>query len=191
MTGVNSFPLHTIETAPAVSKSYLIAAKDRLGFVPNLYAYMAETPAGLEALSQLANIFSRTTFSEAQRHLLLLTASVENRCTFCVAAHTFGATAGRVEAGTIAAIRSGGPVENAQDAALVAFVRCMIRERGFMPESELQAFLNAGFTPRHALEAIVGVTLKILTNYVNHMTHTELNPELRLHAWEPSAGPSP
>src|ERR1700730_11151337 len=154
MTSVNPFPLHTIETAPAASKPYLTASKERLGFVPNLYAYMAETPVGMEALSQLASLFSRTTFSEAQRHLLLLTASVENRCTFCVAAHTFGATAGGIDAGTVAAIRSASPVENAQDAALVQFVRCMIRERGFMPESELQAFLNSGFTARHALEAI-------------------------------------
>ena len=184
MTSVNCFPLHTIETAPAESKPHLITANERLGFVPNVYAYMAEAPVSLEALSQLAKIFSRTGFSEAQRHLLLLTGSVENRCTFCVAAHTFGATAGGVKSDTVAAIRSGSPIEDARDAALVAFVRCVIRQRGFVSESELQAFLDSGFTPRHALEAIVGVTLKILTNYINHMTHTELNPELRAHAWE-------
>lgn len=184
------FPLHTIETAPAGSKPHLLAAKERLGFVPNLYAYMAEAPASLEALSQLAESFRRTGFSESERHLLLLTGSVENKCTFCVAAHTFGAAAGGVESDTVAAVRSGTRIENARDAALVAFVRCVIRERGFVPDSELQAFLDSGYTPRHALEAIVGVTLKILTNYVNHMTHTELNPELRLHAWEPSADQS-
>ena len=187
MTTSTRFPQHTLETAPAESQPYLKASKEKLGFVPNVYAYLAETPVGMEAVSQLAKLFSRTTFTEAQRNLLLLTASVENSCRFCVAAHTFGATAGGVDPATITAIRSGEPVINAQDAALAGFVRCMIRERGQVPESELQKFLDSGFTPRQALEVTVGVALKVLTNYVNHLTHTEVNPQLHAHAWEPGS----
>lgn len=177
------FPLHTIESAPAESKPYLLAAGQKRGFVPNVYAHMAEAPIALEALTQLTALFSRTGFTERQQHILLLTASVENRCTFCVAAHTMGAEAGGVAPEAVAAIRDDGSIENPQDAALVAFVRTVIRERGFVPENDLQAFLRSGFTPRHVLEAIVGVSLKILTNYINHITHTELNLEISAHAW--------
>lgn len=181
---MDRFPLHTIESAPADSKPHLIRAKESFGFVPNVYAHMAEAPAALEALAGLAAAFGRTSLTETQRHLLFLAASVENRCTFCVAAHTRGAIAGGASPQAITAIRSGSQVEQPQDAALVAFVRCVIVERGFVPDSDLRAFLETGFTHRHALEVIVGVTLKILTNYINHLAHTELNPEIGAHAWE-------
>lgn len=91
---MNSFTLHTLETAPAESKALLTAVATRFGFLPNVYAYLAEAPVALEALAQLSAIFSRTSLTEPQRHLLLLTSSVENQCSFCVAAHTRGAKAG-------------------------------------------------------------------------------------------------
>ena len=35
---MSRFPLHMIESAPADSKLHLLDAKQRLGFVPNVYA---------------------------------------------------------------------------------------------------------------------------------------------------------
>lgn len=179
----SNFPLHTIESAPADSKPHLLAAKQMRGFVPNVYAHMAEAPITLEALAQLSLLFSRTDFTDEERHLILLTASVENQCTFCVAAHTMGAQAAGVAPEDIVAIRNDGAIENPRAAGLVRFVRTAVRERGFVPEDNLQEFLESGFTHRQALETIVGVVLKILTNYINHTTHTELNSELSAHAW--------
>lgn len=181
---MSRFPRHTIESAPAESKPHLLAASQMRGFVPNVYAYMAEAPITLEALAQLATLFNRSGFTESERHLILLAASVENRCTFCVAAHTMGAQVGGVAPNDIAAIRNGATANDPRDAALVAFVRTVIRDRGLVAENDLQTFLDSGFTQRHALETIVGVTLKILTNYINHMTHTDLNPEISAHVWE-------
>ncbi|MGK7754175.1 MULTISPECIES: hypothetical protein [unclassified Roseovarius] len=42
MTGI---PTHTIASAPAEAKPILQAALNGYGFVPNLYATMAEAPA--------------------------------------------------------------------------------------------------------------------------------------------------
>jgi alkylhydroperoxidase family enzyme len=84
---------------------------------------------------------------------------------------------------SIESIRKGDSPERAEDAAMVSFVRAVIRSRGFVSEAELKAFFDHGFTPRNALEVVLGVTLKIMTNYTNHITHTELNPELSVYAW--------
>ena len=177
------FPLHTVETASADATPHLATVTRRFGFLPNVYAHLAEAPVALEALLQLGTFFSRTSLTEQQRHVLLLTSSVENRCSFCVAAHTRGARYGGLSDDTITALRDGDLPDDPSDAALVTFVRTLIRARGFVSDHGLNEFFAAGFTHQHALEVVLGVTLKLLTNYVNHITHTELNAELTEYAW--------
>jgi hypothetical protein len=46
-----SFQIHTTETAPEKSKEILESVKSKLGFVPNLYAVMAESPELAASLS--------------------------------------------------------------------------------------------------------------------------------------------
>lgn len=180
------FPLHSVETAPEESRPLLSTVTARFGFLPNVYAHLAEAPQVLDGLLQLSALFSRTSLTEKQRHLLLLTSSVENQCTFCVAAHTRGAVAGGVSTESVEAIRKGAVPETAEDAVMVRFVREMIRSRGFVPDAELAAFFERGFTPRNALEVVLGVALKIVTNYANHITHPELNHQLAPYAWKQS-----
>ena len=43
------FTAHTLDTAPQASRKILQNAEKQLGFIPNLYAAMAESPATLEA----------------------------------------------------------------------------------------------------------------------------------------------
>ena len=119
---MSTFPLHTIDTAPSDAKELLAGITMRFGFLPNVYAHLAEAPAALEGLLQLSTIFMRTSLSERQRHVLMLTSSVENSCTFCVTAHTRGAIAGGLPQQSIAAIRDRSLPENAEDAAMVSFV---------------------------------------------------------------------
>jgi len=49
---MSSFPLHTLETAPPESKALLTTIATRFGFLPNVYAYLAEAPVALEARSR-------------------------------------------------------------------------------------------------------------------------------------------
>jgi len=181
---MNPFPLHTLETAPPESKPLLASVEARFGFLPNVYAHIAEAPVVLEALLQLSAIFARTSLTERHRHVLLLASSVENRCTFCVAAHTRGAQAAGIDADVITSIRDGLVPGAAEDAAMVTFVRALIGSRGFVSDDDLNVFFQQGFTPRHALEVVLGVTVKILTNYCNHVTDTELNPQLAPYVWK-------
>ncbi len=40
-----------------------------------------------------------------------------------------------------------------------------------------------GFDRGQALEVVLGVSMKTLSNYANHLTGTGTNPELAAHAW--------
>jgi AhpD family alkylhydroperoxidase len=49
---------------------------------------MAEAPALVTAYTTLSRIFEETSFSPAERQVVLLTVSYENGCEYCVAAHS-------------------------------------------------------------------------------------------------------
>lgn len=66
-------------------------------------------------------------------------------------------------------------------------LRRSARDRGWVPESEVKAFVDAGFSEAQVLDVITAVALKTLSNYSNHITNPALNPELEKFAWEPDA----
>lgn len=178
------FTAHTQETAPETSKQILGAVEQKMGFVPNLFAYIAESPAAIQAYVQLDQLLNQTDLAGQDLQLVLLTTSVTNRCEFCVAAHTAGATKAKVDADTLAAVRRGDNPSNAKQAALVQFVRTLVNERGWAPEASVQAFLDAGYSRENVFDVTTAVGLKTLSNYSNHMAQPELNPELEQFRWD-------
>lgn len=182
------FPLHTPESAPEAARAKLKAGKDRFGFVPNLYAHLAEAPTALDAYFDLSAQFEKTSFNPIERQVILLTASVENGCEFCVAVHSMMARKmAKAPDAVVDALRDRKPVPDAKLEALAAFTRTMVQERGWVVGAPLTAFLSAGFTPRQALEVVLGVTMKTLSNYANHLTETTVNPEFADEAWTRAA----
>lgn len=181
---MSQYTQHTPESAPAGSRSILDAAKNSLGFVPNLYATMAESPAVLEGYTTLSRIFGKASFDETERQVILLTASFENGCDYCMAAHSTIAAGGGVADDVITALRDGAPIGDARLDALARFARLVVQERGWVGESALEAFLAAGFTRAQALEVVLGVGLKTISNYVDHLAEPPLDSAFEAQAWK-------
>ncbi|MDZ7839909.1 MAG: carboxymuconolactone decarboxylase family protein [Gammaproteobacteria bacterium] len=181
------FTTHTPDTAPAESAQVLKGVQEKMGFVPNLFAHIAESPTATKAYAQLSELLGQSSLSPQELQIALLATSVENRCHFCVAAHTAGGTKAKVSQQTLDAIRSETAPDDAKDAALVQFVRRVVRDRGWVPESEVKAFVDAGYSEAQILDVITAVALKTLSNYSNHLTNPALNPELEKFTWEPEA----
>lgn len=179
------FDPHTTETAPVESAEVLKSVQAKMGFVPNLYAQLAESPTATQAYAQLSELLGQSSLSPQQLQITLLTTSVENQCHFCVAAHTAGGTKAGVDRETLDAIRAGGTPEDPQESALVKFVRSVVRERGWVTDADLRAFLDSGFSEAQVLDVITAVAMKTLSNYTNHITSPALNPELEKFAWNP------
>lgn len=178
------FKTHTPETAPEGARDLLKAQKDKLGFVPNLYGNLAESPSALKAYLQMTEIFAGSSLSTAERHVVWLAAAAENECHYCVAAHTGMAKSGRVDDAVIEAIREGDPIADDRLEALRVFTETVIRERGWAPEEEVAAFIEAGFTRENVLEVVLGVAHKTLSNYVNHITGTALDKKFGQFSWD-------
>jgi len=185
---MTQFTLHTLETAPAEAQANLAAAKKKMGFVPNLFAKMAESPALLEAYLTLDGILAKTSLSPVEQQAALLAISADNQCNFCVAAHTGGIKQAGADDALVEDLRSLQSPNDPKLAALVRFARHLNTTRGWAEQAELDAFMSAGYAQQQALELIIACALKTLSNYTNHMAETPLNDELAALAWEaPSA----
>ena len=55
-----------------------------------------------------------------------------------------------------------------------------------MSYADLQKFLAAGYEPAQVFEVLVGVAMKTLSNYSNHIADTPLDTQLQPLAWEPT-----
>src|ERR1700712_5067306 len=78
----------TVATAPEASKPVLEGIQKAFGFIPNLMATFANNPAVLQGYLALDGAFEKGSFTPVERQVILLSASVENDCNYCVAAHS-------------------------------------------------------------------------------------------------------
>lgn len=172
------FTPYTLKSASPDAQAILQGIKTAYGFVPNLFSYMAEAPVTLEAYLALNKLIAKSSLTPAQAQTALLAVSLENKCDFCSTAHrAMGKKAG-TNTGTVESLIHGTQIADAQDRALVELTQTIVRERGWVPDVQLESFFAAGFTKQHVFEVILIVTIKTLSNYSNHLTKPDVNPEL-------------
>ncbi len=184
---MTEFKLHDTNSAPADARAKLEGAQQAMGFIPNIFAKMAEAPTTIEAYQTLDKLLGDTSLSAVEVETVLLATSVYNRCHFCVAAHSGRAKQAGMDEGDLEALRGGGQLPTPRLNALAEFTRAVVDKRGWVSEEEVQQFLDAGFTQQQVLEVILGVTIKTLSNYTNHIVGTPLNKELEPLAWNDAA----
>lgn len=183
-----SLPLRTIEDPnPAVSDP-LKAAQAGMGMVPNMYAAMANLPALLETYNHGYGKFrAEAGFTPVEQEVVFLAISRFNGCHYCVAAHSFvGDMMSKVPTEVTDAIREGRPVPDARLEALRAFAHAMTESRGNPTPEQAKAFLNAGYSEEHILGIVLAISVKVISNYSNHIFHTELDPGFAGRAWSPA-----
>lgn len=173
------FIKHTLDSAPVESRPLLIGIKAAFGFVPTMFEYMAEAPTTIEAYLKLNELISKTSFTVSDQQVALMAVSVENNCEFCIKAHKAIGKMKGANIETLIALSEGAPVLNSKDNALIEFVRLVVRNRGRLTIADQEKFLNAGFTQQNILEVMLIVSIKTLSNYINHLTLPEVNAELK------------
>ncbi len=184
---MSHFKQHSSDTAPSGSTSTLKKIEKEMGFIPNLYRYMAESPAALKSYLDLSDIFAESSLSKKYQQILLLAISRKNECEFCVAAHTMlSIKVAKVDQEIIETIRNGHPTGDKQIDALITFANEVVEHRGWLKEGTVEQFLEAGFSQANVLDIIVGVSLKTLSNYTNHITQTTTNDEMSDFSWSKS-----
>lgn len=180
---MSEFKLHDQSTAPDEAKPLLQNSEKAFGMIPNLHAVMAESPQVLEAYQTLHRLFENSSLSADERNVIWLTISTANECHYCVPAHTAIAKSQGLDDAEIERLRDQSPLEDAKLEALRQFTLALVKKRGAVDAAEVDAFLEAGFDRRQLLEAILGVSQKVLSNYVNHVAETPVDKPFEKFAW--------
>jgi uncharacterized peroxidase-related enzyme len=172
---MTNFNVHTHASAPEKSKGLLKTWQEKLGFLPNVFGVMAESPALLKGYSELWGAYDSGSFSPAERCIINMTIDSLNGCGYCVAAHTtIGEKAG-VPKDVLTALREEKPLKDAKWEALRLFVISVMKKMGRADGRDLEAFYKAGYTKAHVLEVVLGISVVTIGNYVNHIAAPELD----------------
>ncbi len=181
-------PAQTIESAEGTAKTLLSEAKAQVGFVPNMYAGMVNSPGLLETYLLGYERFRESSgLTPVEQEVVLLTISRFHSCTYCMAAHSMIAEKmSKVPANVLQALRTGAPIADARLAALSTFTTIMLEQRGNPTPEQFKTFLDAGYLDRDVLEIILAIAIKTISNYSNHVLHTKTDAAFEAYAWEPS-----
>ena len=120
------------------------------------------------------------------QQVVLVAASMANGCHYCVAAHTAGLKMAGLADDQIGALRSESPLADPKLEALRVFTSAVVQHRGHVSDADLQTFLAAGYERAQVFEVLLGVAMKTLSNYSNHIADTPLDTQLQPFAWEPA-----
>lgn len=181
---MSTFKIHTVESAPEQSKPLLENALKNYGRIPGLHGVLAESPGLLDAYYHLHNFFVESSFNKEELTVVWQTINVEHNCTYCVPAHTGIAHMMKVDPALTDALRNREPMPTEKLQVLHDTTLAMVRKRGELSDEEIAAFYAAGYEQQQLLEIILGLSQKVISNYVNHIAKTPVDEVFRKFAWQ-------
>jgi len=165
---------------PADAQAVQEAARDALGFVPNLVRELSEhNPAAAKLYLNTTGLLEQGRLPDAEREVVLLAVSRYNDCHYCTSVHGKMAMSSGLSRETMETINSGGLPSDERLRVLVQATRLMLDKRGWLDEEDLNSLEKKGVTRAELYEisAIIGV--KTFSNYVNHVAQTEVGAQFQ------------
>jgi alkylhydroperoxidase family enzyme len=181
---MSTLTIHTIESAPENSKPFLEKSLKSYGMVPNLHGVLAAAPGLIDAYQHLHELFVNSLFNNDELTVVWQTINVEHECNYCVPAHTGIAHGMKVDPAITEALRNRTAMPNDKLQALHVFTLAMVRDRGYVSNADLEDLYAVGYEQRHALEVVLGLSQKVISNYVNHIAATPIDAAFEQFAWK-------
>jgi AhpD family alkylhydroperoxidase len=169
---MNTFAVHTLQSASSAAAPLLEKSQKEWGFVPTLHGILAESAPTLAGYRQLFELVGQSSFTPAEQQVAYLAVNVLHECEYCTAGHTYLARAAKLPEPVIQALRESEPIADARLQALRSYTEAVVRERGNVGDAATEKFLAAGFSKAQALEVVLIIATKTISNYVNHIAHT-------------------
>jgi uncharacterized peroxidase-related enzyme len=157
-------------TGPAAE--LLAAVQAKLGRTPNMMRTMAHAPAVLKSYLEFSAALAHGKLDARLRERIALLVGEENRCGYCVDAHTaLGARLGLTGGELLDARR--GRAADRKTAAALAFARRIASGRADVTDAHVAELRAAGYGDAEIAEIVACVALNIFTNLFNHVAATD------------------
>ncbi len=143
----SKLPKQDITSGDKRISDVLTHAKQQVGMVPNMYAFMSNAPELLETyLSGYDKFRKDSGFTSVEQEVVFLTISFENACDYCMAAHsTIADGPSKVPKDVTDTIRANAPIAEPKLAALSKLTRTLFATRGRPSNDDVQEFLGGVF----------------------------------------------
>lgn len=184
---METFPIHDTRSAEPGASDLLNNVEGQLGFIPNVFGVLANSTPALAAFIDLNGRFGASSFSDIERETIQIAASVERASEYCVAGHTRFALDQQVDEAIVGSLRSVEPVADDKIDALARFTRALVSRGGLVGSDELERFTAAGYTSAQALEVILGICVKTMSNLASNALQIPLDEAFASHAWQAPA----
>jgi uncharacterized peroxidase-related enzyme len=184
---MNTFKIHTENTALSPADQILGQVRNGLGFIPNVFAVIAESAPALGAFVDLNNQLANSSLTATERELVQIATSVENECRYCVAGHTAFAALQNVSTDVVDAARAGGPIPDNRLDALHRLTLALLRQKAAVDQDTIEAFFAAGYGTGQLMEVILGICVKIFSNLTSAAVGFPLDDEFAPYTWTPEA----
>jgi len=164
-------------SAQGKAKEILDVALKQVGFIPNMYANMANAPAVLSTYLHGYGLFrSESGLQPAEQEVVFLAVSQVNGCKYCTAAHSMIAEKmSGVPADVLKAIRAQTAIPDAKLATLYATTVAMVKSHGQPSPETVKTFLEAGYKETDLMYIVLAIAVKTLSNFSNHLFATPVD----------------
>lgn len=161
------------------AEGILSTVEETYGFRPNLMEELATAPAALRTYLAGQDAMSGASLSPSQAQAVQLAVAAHNDCHYCRAAHSKLGRGSGISDDDVEAISGGELPGDPEIRPVVEATRRVLGERGWLDEDDLTELADAGVDRQKLYEIVAFVGLKTLSNYVNHIAGTEVDPQFR------------
>ena len=178
-------PILTVDTAPATSQPILEGIAADLGFVPNLAATIATSPTLLRAFEALRRAVGDESFDPVHRETAGVAVGVAVDNAYGVAFHSTVLDRLGIGEDDIEAMRGGSEPADTAQAAVYAFARVLVLDRGAVDPAIIRRAFAAGLTTAGLLQLVAECVFASLVGLVDNLAcRVELDEFLRPRAWK-------
>ena len=166
-------------SAVEVQDEVFAAVRRKFGFVPNLIREMSKSPAVARVYLDGQEAMAGASLTATEQQAVQLAVSAYNKCEYCQAAHRLGGRMAGIAGSDLDAIQKGALPEDGRLKSLVSATRLLLLRRGLLVEGDLTALEAEGVARGQLYELVALIGLKTISNYVNHIAHTEIDEAFR------------
>ncbi|MDH3688698.1 MAG: carboxymuconolactone decarboxylase family protein [Gammaproteobacteria bacterium] len=161
------------------TKEILKTIERQWGSSWNVTSTMANNPAIVEGFFALWSAIERSGLSTTDREVICMEMAVSNGCHYCVPAHRYTSAEQAIDQAMIDQLAKGESLRGSSRPAVIQrLVQRLVATKGKLEDQEFEEFKQQGISESEMIAAIAEIAHCTITNYLNRLAGTELDPFL-------------
>lgn len=144
---------------------------------------MAESTASLKAVISAYDGLKESGLTSIEQEIISITVSNKNECGYCLSMHLTVAEMVEMPDSTLTELRGDVFLSDTKLEALRHFTLLVMQNEGWVPEVDVEIFLNASYTKAHILDVILFIGFVSLSNYICHITGVAIDTPFSHQTW--------